>query len=65
LVVAAALGTFLGLSRLRNERYLPAFLGAVLAATVGANIFGGRRDWSFFGQFDANDNVYLSVRFDF
>ena len=36
-----------------------------LAATVGANIFGGRRDWSFFGQFDANDNVYLSVRFDF
>lgn len=36
-----------------------------LAATVGANIFGGRRDRSFFGQLDANDNVYLSVRFDF
>jgi hypothetical protein len=36
-----------------------------LAATVGANIFGGERDWTAFGQFDRNDNVYLSVRFDF
>lgn len=36
-----------------------------LAATVGANIFGGERDWSAFGQLDRNDNVYLSVRFDF
>ncbi len=36
-----------------------------LAATVGANIFGGERDWTSFGQLDRNDNVYLSVRFDF
>ncbi len=36
-----------------------------LAATVGANVFGGQRDWTSFGQFDKNDNVYLSVRFDF
>jgi hypothetical protein len=36
-----------------------------LAATVGANIFGGERSFTRFGQFDNNDNVYLSVRFDF
>ena len=36
-----------------------------LAATVGANIFGGRRNWTAFGQFDNDSNVYLSVRMDF
>ena len=36
-----------------------------LAANVGANVFGGQRDWTAFGQLDRNDNVYLSVRFDF
>jgi hypothetical protein len=36
-----------------------------LAATLGANIFGGTRDWTSLGQFDKNDNVYLSVRYGF
>jgi hypothetical protein len=36
-----------------------------LTSTVGANIFGGGKDTTFLGQFDKNDNVYLSVRFDF
>ena len=36
-----------------------------LAATLGANALGGQRDWTPFGQLDRNDNVYLSVRFDF
>ena len=36
-----------------------------LAVTLGANIFGGKKDTTFLGQFDENDNIYLSVRFDF
>ena len=36
-----------------------------LAVTVGANLFGGEHDWTAFGQFDRNDNLYVSVRFDF
>jgi len=36
-----------------------------LSATLGANIFGGESDTTFFGQLDRNDNVYLSVRNDF
>jgi hypothetical protein len=36
-----------------------------LAATIGANIFGGARNWTSFGQFEKNDNVYFSARFDF
>ena len=36
-----------------------------LAATLGANVFGGQRDWTSFGQFEKDDNVYLSVRYDF
>lgn len=35
------------------------------SATLGANLFGGERDTTFLGQFDQNDNVYISVRFDF
>jgi hypothetical protein len=35
------------------------------ALTFGANIFGGEEKTSFLGQFDRNDNVYLSARFDF
>jgi hypothetical protein len=33
--------------------------------TLGANIFGGETETTFLGQFDRNDNVYLSARFDF
>ncbi len=36
-----------------------------LSTTIGANIFGGDEDTTSLGQFDRNDNVYLSVRFDF
>jgi len=36
-----------------------------LAATVGANLFWGKRDFTPFGQLDRDDNLYLSVRFDF
>jgi len=33
-----------------------------LATTVGANLFAGREDSTFFGQFDDNSNVYVAVR---
>lgn len=36
-----------------------------LSAAVGANIFNGKYETTFFGQMAKNDNVYLSVRFDF
>lgn len=36
-----------------------------LSATLGANIFGGESETTAFGQFDKDDNIYLSVRFDF
>jgi hypothetical protein len=32
---------------------------------LGANIFGGKKNSTFLAQFDKNDNIYLSVRFDF
>jgi hypothetical protein len=31
----------------------------------GANLFGGSRSTTFFGQFDRNDNVYVTVRYSF
>lgn len=36
-----------------------------LSVALGANLFGGRRDTTFFGQMEKNDNIYLSARFDF
>jgi len=36
-----------------------------LAVKLGANIWGGESSTTFLGQFDENDNVYMSVRFDF
>lgn len=36
-----------------------------LSATLGANLFGGEQESTFLGQFDKNDNVYISGRFDF
>lgn len=35
------------------------------SSTLGANIFGGERETTFLGQFDKDDNIYLSVRYDF
>lgn len=32
---------------------------------AGANIFGGMKAHTFFGQFDRNDNVYVTVRYTF
>ncbi len=37
----------------------------VVSAALGANIFAGRHENTFFGQMAKNDNLYLSVRFDF
>lgn len=36
-----------------------------VSSTLGANIFGGEKETTFLGQFDKNDNIYLSVRYDF
>lgn len=36
-----------------------------ITGTVGANIFGGKEDTSFLGQFDDNDNIYGSLRIGF
>jgi hypothetical protein len=36
-----------------------------LSVALGANIFGGQRHTTFFGQFERDDNVYARVRFDF
>jgi len=36
-----------------------------LLLALGANLFGGETNTTFLGQLDRNDNVYLSVRFDF
>ena len=36
-----------------------------LSAALGANIVTGKHETTFFGQMAKNDNVYLSVRFDF
>ena len=32
---------------------------------VGANVFGGSADHTFFGQFDRNDNLYTTLRYLF
>ncbi len=35
------------------------------SATLGANLFGGEKQTTFLGQFDRNDNLYVTLRFDF
>jgi len=35
------------------------------STTLGANLFGGEKQTSFFGQFQRNDNLYLTLRYDF
>lgn len=34
-------------------------------AELGGNIFGGKNDYTFFGQFQDNSNIYVSVRYGF
>ena len=36
-----------------------------LSVRAGANVLGGRHDWTFFGQFARNDDVFLAGRLDF
>jgi len=36
-----------------------------LSGALGANIFSGKHETTFFGQMAKDDNVYLSLRFDF
>ncbi|HEC90908.1 MAG TPA: hypothetical protein ENI55_04500 [Alphaproteobacteria bacterium] len=35
------------------------------SATLGGNIFGGKKRTTFFGQFDRDDNAYINLRYDF
>jgi hypothetical protein len=35
------------------------------ALEIGANIFGGKHPYTFFGQFEDNTNVYAAVRYSF
>lgn len=36
-----------------------------LWGAVGANIFGGEKETTFFGQLDKNDNLYVTMRYEF
>ncbi len=36
-----------------------------LGITVGMNIFGGKDETTFFGQFEESDNAFLNIRYDF
>ena len=54
----------------RDEDYLiqPMMMYKIrddLSVTFGMNFFGGKDGTSFLGQFDKNDNIYCSVRYDF
>jgi hypothetical protein len=40
-------------------------LTLAISAALGANIFAGAHETTSFGQVAKDDNVYLSVRFDF
>ncbi len=36
-----------------------------LYAAIGANIFGGEEEYTMYGQFDKNDNIYTQLRYSF
>lgn len=36
-----------------------------LWGAVGANVFGGSKETTFFGQLDKNDNVFVTARYEF
>lgn len=36
-----------------------------LWGAIGANIFGGEKETTFFGQLDKNDNLYVTMRYEF
>ncbi len=60
---------FLAHSPTDNDYFLqPEFshrLTDKLSAALGANVFGGRRANTFFGQMRKDDNLYVTARFDF
>ena len=33
--------------------------------TAGANLFAGKENWTLFGQFDQDDNIYARARYSF
>jgi hypothetical protein len=33
--------------------------------TAGLNLFGGRDDFTFFGQFEDANNAYVRIRYNF
>ena len=35
------------------------------STTLGANLFGGEKQMTFLGQFARNDNIYVTLRYDF
>ncbi len=36
-----------------------------VSAAIGANVFGGEKSTTFFGQFGQDDNAYVNLRYDF
>lgn len=36
-----------------------------LSFTLGGNVFGGRKEFTMFGQLEKNDNVYTNLRYQF
>jgi hypothetical protein len=41
------------------------YLTDQLSVVLGANVFGGKRDYTFFGQLDKNDNIYTIIKYNF
>ena len=63
------LSTFVGASPNEEDFYINPELRYTIAddvwLVVGGNFFGGTKNYTFFGQFDQNDNVYTTVRYLF
>ncbi len=63
------LSLFVFYSPTDNDNYLRPSLSYRIddswSIDVGANIFSGNKDYTFWGQFDKNDNVYCRVRFSY
>lgn len=63
------LSLFMFYSPTDNDSYLrPSILYRIddsWSVDLGANIFSGNKDHTFWGQFDKNDNVYCRIRFSY
>jgi len=40
-------------------------LGSDIYATIGYSLFGGKQSHTFYGQFDKNDGISLTLRYGF